>query len=278
MSVVAGGRPSATRHRRSDILGTVHGAAVLTRARKRAGLTQAELARRAGTSQPVNVHLYANPGYDLFKDLAMVATTTSAASLLIVGEKSPYKSARELIEGARAKTDKLTFGSGGNGTSAHLAGSAFLKLARAEGIHVPFKSAAEIVQNVLGGQIDFGVPILAVAHQQVKAGRLRALAVSTPKRHPFFPEVPTFAEVLPGGFSLTSWFGVMAAAGTPNAIVARLRAAILKVQRTPDFAAATVRDGSLVFITETQAELDEFLRREFELYRTLVAQTGAKLE
>ena len=232
----------------------------------------------AGTSQVVNMHLYANPGYDLFKDLAMVATTSSAASLLIVGDKSPYKNARELIEGAKARPEKVTFGSGGNGTSAHLAGSAFLKFAGTDGIHVPFKSAAEIVQNVLGGQIDFGVPILAVAHQNVKAGRLRALAVSTPTRHPFFPDVPTFSEVLPGGFSLTSWFGVAAAIGTPPAIVEQLRATIIKIQRTPEFEQATVRDGSLVYITETQAGLNDFLRRESALYKTLVGQTGAKLE
>ena len=212
------------------------------------------------------------------RSLNAANSTTSAASLLIVGEKSPYKNARELIEGAKTKADKLTFGSGGNGTSAHLAGSAFLKLAGTDGIHVPFKSAAEIVQNVLGGQIDFGAPILAVAHQHAKAGRLRALAVSTPKRHPFFPDVPTFAEVLPGGFSLSTWFGVMAASGTPPAIVDQLRAAIIKAQRTADFEQATLRDGSLVYITETQSALNDLVRREYDLYKTLVGQTGAKLE
>lgn len=232
----------------------------------------------AGTSQVVNVHLYSNPGYDLFKDLVPVATSTSAASLLVVHEKSPYKTVQDLIQGARTKADKLTFGSGGNGTSAHLAGSAFLKLVNASGIHVPFKSAAEIVQNVMSGQVDFGVPILAVAHGQVKAGRLRALAVSTPERHPFFPEVPTFAEVLPGGFSLRSWFGVMAAAGTPAPIVRQLHAAIVKVQRTADFEQATLRDGSQVFILESPEAMAQFLRKEFELYRTLVGDTGAKVE
>ena len=231
-----------------------------------------------GTSQVVNMHLYANPGYDLFKDLAPVATTTSAASLLIVGDKSPYKSARELIEGARTKADKLTFGSGGNSTSAHLAGSAFLKLAGAEGIHVPYKSAAEIVQSVLSGQVDFGVPILAVAHAHAKAGRLRPLAVSTPIRHPFFPDVPTFAEVLPSAFELSSWFGVLAASGTPAPIIQQLHAAVLKVQRMPEFVQITERDGSRVFISDSPEAMARYLRTEHELYRTLVAQTGAKVE
>lgn len=231
-----------------------------------------------GTSQAVNVHLYANPGYDLFKDLAPVATTTSAASLLIVGDRSPYKSARELIEGARTKADKLTFGSGGSGTSAHLAGSAFLKLAGAEGIHVPYKSAAEIVQSVLGGQVDFGVPILAVAHAHAKAGRLRPRAVSTPLRHPFFPDVPTFAEVLPSAFELSTWFGIFAAAGTPAPIIQQLHAAVLKVQHTPEFVQVTERDGSRVFISDSPEAMARYLRNQHELYRTLVGETGAKVE
>lgn len=231
-----------------------------------------------GTSQVVNVHLYSNPGYDLFRDIAPVATTTSAASLLVVQESSPLKTVQQLIDAARTKTDKLTFGSGGNGTSAHLAGAAFLKLAGTEGIHVPYKSAAEIVQGLIGNQIDFGVPILAIAHSQVKAGRLRALAVSTPNRHPFYPDVPTFAEALPGGFSLTSWFGVMVAAGTPAPIIQQLHAAILKVQRTPEFERVTTRDGSQVFISESPQAVTQFLHKEYDLYKTLVAQTGAKVE
>ena len=231
-----------------------------------------------GTSTVSNVHLYAHPGYDLFRDLNAVAGTTSAASLLIVNEKSPHRTAAELVEAVRSRPEKLTYGSGGIGTSAHMVGSALLKLVGAEGIHVPYKSAAEIVQGVLGGQVDFGAPILAVAHGQAKAGRLRALAVSTPARHPFFPEVPTFTEAFPGRFELTTWFGVFVATGTAPTIVDRLHAGIVKVQRTPEFEQATVRDGSLVFMSESPEQLAQWVRKEYELYRTLVARTGAKVE
>jgi tripartite-type tricarboxylate transporter receptor subunit TctC len=231
-----------------------------------------------GNGQVSNVHLYTNAGYDYFRDLVPVASTTTAASLLVVNEKSPYRNARELIAGARTKADKLTFGSGGIGTSAHMAGSAFLKFAGAEGVHVPFKSAAEIVQAVLGGQIDFGVPILAVAHAQARAGRLRPIAVSTPQRHPMFPDVPTFTEVLPAPFALTTWFGIFVATGTPEPVVRQLHAAIVKVQRQPEFEQATVRDGSLVFMLDSPEAFAQFARKEFELYRTLVAQTGAKVD
>jgi len=232
----------------------------------------------SGTGVVANVHLYANAGYDALRDVIPVAATTSAASLLVVSEKSPFRTARELAEGARARADKLTFGSGGIGTSAHLVSSAMLTAIGAQAIHVPYKSAAEIVQSVMGGQVDFGSPILAVAHGQVKAGRLRALAVSTPARHPFFPDVPTFAEAFPGNFQLTTWFGMFVAAGTPQAIVDRLHAGIVRVQKTPEFEQATQRDGSLVFVSETPAAFAEWVRREYDIYRTLVAQSGAKVE
>ena len=231
-----------------------------------------------GTGQVVNVHLFKDPGYDLFRDLAPVATTTSAASLLVVHESSPYKTAPELIAAARAAREPLTFGSGGLGTSAHLSGAAFLTLAQAKGVHVPFKSAAEIVQAVLGKQIDFGVPILAIAHPQVRAGKVRALAVSTATRHPLYPDVPTFSEILPGGFALNSWFGVLARSGTPPAIVQQLHAAIGKVLRTPDFEQVTMRDGSQVFISESPEAVGLYLRKEYDLYQKLVKQTGARVE
>lgn len=231
-----------------------------------------------GTSQVVNVHLFKDPGYDLFRDLVPVAMLTSAASLLVVNANSPHKSAADLLAAARAGQDKVTFGSGGIGTSAHLSGSAFLTFGGASGVHVPYRSAAEIVQGVLGSQVDFGVPILAVAHGPVRAGRLRALAVSTPERHPLFPDVPTFREVLPKPFALSSWFGILAAAGTPPAIVQQLHAAVLKVQRSKEFIEATTRDGSQVFVMESPQAMSAYVRQEYELYRTLVAQTGAKVE
>lgn len=231
-----------------------------------------------GTGQIANMHLFGNPGYDLFKDLVLAATTTSATSILVVNANSPYRTAPELAAAARSQRNKLSYGSGGLGTSAHLSGSMFLQLAGAEAVHVPYKSAAEIVQSVLGGQADFGVPILAVAHQHIKAGRLRALAVTIPSRHPLFPDVPTFAEAMPGKFSLTTWFGIIVSSGTAPAIIEQLRTAIIRVQRTKDFQEATERDGSLVTITETQAALDAFVRKEYEMYKVLVAQSGAKVD
>ncbi len=231
-----------------------------------------------GTGQIANMHLFGNPGYDLFKDLRLIATTTSATSILVVNGNAPYRTAQDLAAAARVQRDKLSYGSGGLGTSAHLSGATFVRLAKAESVHVPYKSAAEIVQGVLGGQVDFGVPILAVAHQHIKAGRLRALAVTIPTRHPLFPDVPTFAEAMPGDFSLTTWFGILVASGTPQAISDQLRTAIIRIQRTKDFQEATERDGSLVTITETQAALDAFVRKEYEMYKVLVAQSGAKVE
>lgn len=232
----------------------------------------------AGTGLISNVFLYGDPGYEPFRDIVAIAPTTKAASMLIVRDDAPWKTAQEFVAALRGNTLKPAYGSGGIGTSAHMAGSAFLKLAGAEGVHVPYKSAAEIVQSVLGGQVVFGVPILAVAVGPAKAGRLRPLAVSTPERHPQFPEVPTFAEALGKPFALTTWFGIAARAGTPEPIVRQLHTAILKVQAMPSFREATARDGSLVFTLDSPQAFTAFLREEEKIYRTLVAETGAKAE
>lgn len=190
-------------------------------------------------TQMINPYLYAKLPYDSLKDFSPVTPLVTYTNVLVVTPGAPVKTVAELVAYAKANPDKVTFASGGRGTSNHLQGELFKGLTGAPMLHVPYKGNANAVLDVISGNVTCMFDILATGLAQVRAGRTRALAVSSLKRSPFAPEIPTLAEAGVKGYEEAGtdlWIGVFAPAGTPKPIVDRLYAEIAKAMKAPDVA------------------------------------------
>jgi tripartite-type tricarboxylate transporter receptor subunit TctC len=199
----------------------------------------------SGGTVSINPYLYAKMPFDPVKDIVPVA---AAARVLVFLEVNPQKvkanSAKEFLDYVKKNPGKLTFGSPGNGSSPHLAAEMMKVQANLFATHIPYRGAAPALQDLLGGQIDFMFdPGIGLTH--VKAGKLKLLAVGTPKRVPQFPDVPTMDEVGLKGFDADTWFGFYAPAGTPQPVIAKLNAEINKIVRSPQFAERMANIGAV---------------------------------
>jgi tripartite-type tricarboxylate transporter receptor subunit TctC len=180
-------------------------------------------------SHSVNVSLYRKLSYDPLKDFSGIIAVGSVPLVLNVHPSLPVKSVRELIALAKARPGELTFSSGGSGSPEHVSGELFKLLAGISITHVPYKGAGASLVDLIAGQISLGFNTMPSVINYVKSGRLRPLANTDRKRSPVLPEVPTMIEAGVAGFELTSWYGVIAPAGTPKEIIARLNAEIAKI-------------------------------------------------
>ncbi|HZY20026.1 MAG TPA: tripartite tricarboxylate transporter substrate binding protein [Ramlibacter sp.] len=190
----------------------------------------------SGGTVSINPHLYPRMPFDPVKDLVPVAAAARVLVYLEVNpQKVPVASAREFLAYVKANPGRLTYGSPGNGSSPHLAAEMMKASANVYATHIPYRGAAPAMQDLLGGQIDFMFDP-GIGLQHVKAGKLKLLAVGSPKRSPQFPDVPTMEEAGLQGFDADTWFGFYAPGGTPPAVITRLNAEINKVLRTPAFA------------------------------------------
>lgn len=178
------------------------------------------------TALAVNPHLYPNLTYDPQKDFAPLILATTLPSLVVVNSSVPVKTLKELNEYAKAKDGALNYASSGNGTPAHLGAEMYKKMAGIKMTHVPYKGGAPALKDLAGGQTSVMFAILPESWPLVKDGRLRALAITTPKRSPLMPEVPTVSEAAVPGYELLGWYGFLAPAGTPKPIVAKLNKAL----------------------------------------------------
>ena len=185
-------------------------------------------------SLAVNATLFAKLPYNTLKDLAPVTLVGRQPNLLVVHPSVAAQSVRELLALAKAKPRQLNYGSGGVGTASHLATELLKLMAQVELVHVPYKGLGPALTDLMGGQVQLIISTMASALPQVKAGKLRPLAVTTARRSPFFPEVPTMDEAGLPAFQATFWSGLVAAAGTPEAIVSRLNSVVLKALAQPD--------------------------------------------
>jgi tripartite-type tricarboxylate transporter receptor subunit TctC len=228
-------------------------------------------------SNTVNPALYKKPPFDLVRDFAAVSQMTAQPYCLTVHVSVPAKTVKELIELARAKPNTLTYGSSGTGGLSHLAGALFAQMAKIEWTHVPYKGGAAGINDLLGGQISSQFTTIIGTVQHVKAGRLRWLALSTARRSRAVPDLPTIAEAGVPGFDVGGWYGVLAPARTPTAIVAFLSNEIVKALKAPEVGERFATDGSEA-IGRTPADFSAYIKAEIAKWAKVVKETGVKAE
>ena len=229
----------------------------------------------AATPHVISAHLYRSLPYDTLGDFAPVTLLGAGPYALVVNaQRLPVASVRELIAAARAQPGKIDFASSGNGSAQHLVGALFNRLAGVELNHVPYKGSGPAMQDLLGGQVPVSFAGIPNVLSSVRAGRLRALAVTTPARWRELPEVPTMAEAGVPGYDATLWLGLVAPARTPSDIVARLHAETAKLLEDPELRHSFRGAG---IEAESMGPLDfaAFLRAEHTKWGKVVRDTGA---
>ena len=220
--------------------------------------------------------LYKNLPYDPVKDFAPVILVSTPPGILVVNPALPAKNVKELIAYARSNTGKLNYGSAGNGVWNHLFAELFKSMARIDMTHVPYKGTGPAVVDVIGGQIQLSFSPFPTALPHVKSGRLRALGVTDARRSPVVPELPTVAESGLPGYSAASWFAVLAPAGTPKPVVARLNGDINRIFTASDVRAAFAADGSEP-VGGTPEALAKSIREGIAKWGKLVRDLGVQL-
>ena len=222
----------------------------------------------------INQSLYKKMAFDPIKDFAPLTRVALVPNLLVANPGQPFKNVKELVAYAKANPGKVTFGSSGSGSSIHLSGEMFQQMAGVEMQHIPYKGSSPAVTDLLGGQIAVMFDNMPSAIGHVKAGKLRPLAVTTPKRSPALPDVPTIAEAGVPGYAATSWFGLLAPANTPAPVLAKLNAAILKALADPDVKKKMAEQGAEPY-GEKPEQFAEFIRSETAKWGKIVKQSGA---
>lgn len=225
----------------------------------------------------INASLYKKMPFDPVKDFAPLTRVANVPNLLVANPAQPYKSVKDLIAYAKANPGKVNFGSSGNGSSIHLSGELFKSLAKVDMQHVPYKGSAPAVTDLLGNQIGIMFDNMPSAIQHVRSGKLVPLAVTTAKRSPELPSVPTIAEAGVPGYEATSWFGMFAPAGTPAPVLAKLNAAIVKVLGQPDVKKKINEQGAEVY-SETPEQFAAFIQTESVKWGKVVKESGASLD
>ncbi len=195
-------------------------------------------------SHAVNPNLHARLPYDPIKDFAPITLIASAPSVLVVHLSVPADTIREFVALARARPGKLNYASNGNGSSAHLAAVMYESMAGVDMVHVPYKGLAPALADLLSGEVQLMFSSMVAIVPHIKAGKLRALAVTGKKRSPLLPEVPTIAESGLPGYEAGSWYGILAPAGTPRDIVLKLNAEIVKVLKRPEVRERLANEGA----------------------------------
>ena len=225
----------------------------------------------------INPSLYRKVPYDPVKDFAAITQGIAVPNILIVHPLVPATSVRELVSVAKARQGELTFASAGNGTSGHLALELFRQSAKIDVVHVPYKGGGPALAEVIAGQVQALFSIALAATPQVKAGKVRALAISSADRSPVAPDLPTIAESGFPGFEVIGWFGWLAPAATPKEVLARLNRDIVSVLKQPEVR-ERLAGMSTVPVGNTSAQFGDFIRAERDKWGKVIRQAGIKLE
>jgi tripartite-type tricarboxylate transporter receptor subunit TctC len=211
--------------------------------------------------------VYKKLPYDFAKDLAPVSTVALVPNVLVVNAANPAKNVMDLVAQAKAQPDKLSYGSNGNGTAQHLIGTQFENLTGTKIGHIPYKGSGPLTTDLIGGQITMSFDTVTPVLPHIKAGKLKALAVTTGKRSSALPDVPTLEEAGLKGIDIGTWFGVLAPAATPKDVVARLNAEIVKIignaefrQRLQEIGAEPVGNSPEQMAAQIRADTEKFAR------------------
>jgi tripartite-type tricarboxylate transporter receptor subunit TctC len=225
----------------------------------------------------INVSLYSKMPYDAVKDFEPITVVAGVPNLLVVHPSVNARSVRELTALAKAQPGKLNVASSGNGTSIHMAAELYKMMAGVDIVHVPYKGSAPAVTDLLGGQVQMMFDNLPVSLPHAKAGKLRALAVTSLTRSAALPDVPTMDEEGLTGFNATSWFGLLAPAGTPKEVVAKLNAASVKALASPEMRERLAGQGADP-VGNTPEQFSAFIKAEIEKWAKIVKASGARID
>jgi len=221
--------------------------------------------------------VYRKLPYDFQKDFAPVTTLALVPNVLVVNPSMAAKNVPDLLALAKASPGKYTFGSNGNGTGQHLIGAQFERMGGVQLLHVPYKGSGPLTIDLLGGQVDMSFDTIPPVLSHIKAGKLRPLAVTTLKRSPALPDVPTLDEAGLKGFNLGTWFGVLAPAATPKDIVTRLNTEIVKIVKSPDFR-KKMEDMGAEPIGDTPEQMAAQIKDDTERFAKLVKEIKVAIE
>ncbi|MBL8382271.1 MAG: tripartite tricarboxylate transporter substrate binding protein [Burkholderiales bacterium] len=233
----------------------------------------------AVATHATNPALYPKMPYDAIRDFQPITLVASTPNVLIVPPESPLRSPRELIDFARKNPGRLNFGSGSNGSTGHLAGELMKQMTGTFIVHIPYAGGNPALLGLMAGQTDLMFDNYANAAAQIKAGKVRALAVTTARRVAFAPELPTMAESDPrlAGFDLDTWFGILAPAGIPKDALERLHGETVRALASPELKERLARMGAVAG-GNTPAQFAEFIAREMTKYARIVKLSGAKVD
>ncbi|MBL0142126.1 MAG: tripartite tricarboxylate transporter substrate binding protein [Betaproteobacteria bacterium] len=220
--------------------------------------------------------LFSKITYNALDDFVAVGQATEVPMVMLTGSGNAAKSVHDVIEWAKAKPG-LAYASAGSGSSTHLAGEVFKRAAGVDLTHIPYKGSGAAMADVIGGQVPLMFDALTAAMGNIQGGRMRALAVSSEKRSPILPDVPTFQELKMPQMNLSTWHGMWAPKGTPPAIVKKLNAEIVRIVGLPDVR-EKIRGLGGIPVGNTPAQFDAFQRAEFAKWSRIVKETGAQVD
>ena len=285
----AGGATDVMARGMAQRLGTELGTQVVVDNRGGAGgTTAAEAAAHAAPdgytlffatmgTQAINPALYPKLRYDPQKDFVPISVTHLTPRVLVVGPQVSAKNVAELIALAKAKPDALSYGSAGNGSSSHLAGALFESMTGVKMLHVPYKGSAPLLTDVLAGRVDMTFDSYTVYEEHIRSGRVRALAVTSSRRLQALPQVPTVAEAGVKGYEVSNWLGLLAPAGTPKDVVAKIHAALGRAMATPALREQLTTLGIEPAFGSPEA-FGALIRSEIPKWADIVRKSGATAE
>jgi len=225
-----------------------------------------------------NQYLYSKLPYDPVKDFVPVINVAETLEIMVVGPAFKGNTLNDLIAAAKAKPDEVPYGTYGLGSKAHIDAEAFSKLAGIKTLHVPYKGVADVMPALLSGQVQFAITGVPPAIPLVRSGQLRAIAIASPKRSASLPEVPTFSEVGLQGFNASAWFGLIAPAATPRAVVEKIAADVSKIIVRPEFQQKYISGVGLELLNQGPAQFAEFLRKDRAAYAVQIKELNVKLD
>lgn len=228
-------------------------------------------------SQSINPSLFERMSFDTLKDLRAVGTVATSQHVLVVNNQVPAKTVRELVALAKLKPGQLTFGSAGTGSTFHMAAELFKAESNTFILHVPYRGGGPALMDTMSGQVDMSFPVLSAAQQQVQSGKLRALAVTGPKRSPILPDVPTMAQAGLKDYIFETWFVVSAPSAIAQDTLARLNRSLNETLAAPEVRARLAREGFDAW-PQTPEQSDALIRSEYQRWKKLISQKGIKAD